>query len=320
MKVLKKLLTIVVVVAITASLFTFTASAESIAYGAATVSAQTLNLRSSPSTNSSVVATMSENDIIVILEKTNSEWFYINFRGVTGYASAQYFKDVSTTENFNALGVLISDGVRMRAAPNTSSEVLGTYSRNSEMIVIGINNGWYKARFDGKVGYIRSDNMIIVEGYRASSTVTSSSSSSSSSGSSSGSGSSPSSTARSTGNKIVDYALSFVGSRYVNGGTSPSGFDCSGLVYYVYKNFGYTLSRGAGSQFKNNGTAVSKANLIPGDLVFFSSNGNSVTHVGIYIGDNEFVHASTSSTGVIISNLESTYYSRVWFGARRIAS
>ena len=63
---------------------------------------------------------------------------------------------------------------------------------------------------------------------------------------------------------------------------------------------------------------VSKSELQPGDLVFFSSNGSSVTHVGIYIGNGQFVHASTSKTGVIISNLSSAYYLRVWFGAKRI--
>ena len=123
----------------------------------------------------------------------------------------------------------------------------------------------------------------------------------------------------SLGQEIANLALSFEGYDYVYGAESPSvGFDCSGLVYYVYGQFGYSLSRTASQQYKNNGVSVSKDELQQGDLVFFSSNGYSVTHVGIYIGDGQFVHASTSTTGVIISDLDSSYYTRVWFGATRI--
>ena len=86
----------------------------------------------------------------------------------------------------------------------------------------------------------------------------------------------------------------------------------------MYGQFGYSLSRTASQQYKNNGYSVSKSELQQGDLVFFSSNGYSVTHVGIYIGGGQFIHASTSTTGVIISDLNSSYYTRVWFGAKRI--
>ena len=121
------------------------------------------------------------------------------------------------------------------------------------------------------------------------------------------------------GQKIANYALQYLGYKYVYGSESPSkGFDCSGLVYYTFGQFGYKLQRSASQQYKNNGTTIAKSDLKPGDLVFFSSNGSTVTHVGIYIGDNEFVHASTSDTGVIISNLTSAYYTKVWFGAKRI--
>lgn len=114
---------------------------------------------------------------------------------------------------------------------------------------------------------------------------------------------------------LVAYAKTFLGTPYVYGGTSPNGFDCSGFVQYCYSNFyGIELPRTASSQY-NAGTNVDKANLIPGDLVFF----NSLGHVGIYIGEGEFIHSSSpTSGGVIISSLDEAYYANGYFGATRI--
>jgi len=171
------------------------------------------------------------------------------------------------------------------------------------MTVIGINNGWYRVRHDGHTGYVRSDLMQITSGQRAA--VTS---------------------ARrfhfnlTLGQQIAEYTLNYVGYEYVWGGASPAGgFDCSGLVSYVFRQFNIRVTRNASGQFRDNGVHVEKADLAPGDLVFFSSNGGvSVTHVGIYVGESEFVHASRPGVGVIISNLNSAYYQRVWHGAKRL--
>ena len=99
---------------------------------------------------------------------------------------------------------------------------------------------------------------------------------------------------------------------------SPSGFDCSGFVGYVYKQNGYSLKRVASDIYYNNGVSVSKSELQAGDLVFFSNSSESVGHVGIYIGGNQMIHASTSRTGVIISDLGSSYYIQHYVGAKRI--
>ena len=121
------------------------------------------------------------------------------------------------------------------------------------------------------------------------------------------------------GSQIAQYALQYVGCPYVYGGSSPSGFDCSGFTTYVMKHFGSSINRTASSQM-DNGTSVSKSQLQPGDLVFFNSGNSSkrATHVGIYTGNGQFVHASTSTTGVIISDLNSSYYSSTYVGARRL--
>lgn len=121
---------------------------------------------------------------------------------------------------------------------------------------------------------------------------------------------------------VVDFALQFEGYDYVYGGKSPeTGFDCSGFVYYVYKQFGYTVYPGADNQWYSlSDTVIPRDQLVPGDLVFFSSNGtpDGITHVGLYIGDGKMIHASTPSTGVIITDLSEPYYVRRYLGGKRV--
>ena len=123
---------------------------------------------------------------------------------------------------------------------------------------------------------------------------------------------------------ICAFARSFEGYRYVYGGNGPNYFDCSGFVLYVYKHFGYSFSRGAQEQYMD-GLHVGMSELLPGDLVFFMgsaysdrNNYRSITHVGLYLGDGMFIHASNPSTGVIISTLSSGHYYNVFFGGCRI--
>lgn len=109
-----------------------------------------------------------------------------------------------------------------------------------------------------------------------------------------------------------------IGVKYKSGGTTAKGFDCSGFTSYVFKELGISLPRTSASQSKV-GQKVDKADLIAGDLVFFNTSGKGVSHVGIYVGDGKFAHAS-SSKGVIISELDSSYYKTRYMGARRVMS
>jgi cell wall-associated NlpC family hydrolase len=112
--------------------------------------------------------------------------------------------------------------------------------------------------------------------------------------------------------------LKFLGAPYVWGGSSPAGFDCSGLVWYVGKQIGKPLSRGMFGEY-NSGSHPERDQLKPGDLVFFQNTyGAGLSHNGIYIGQNQFVHAADEAAGVTISNLGTAYWSSHWFGATRL--
>ena len=121
----------------------------------------------------------------------------------------------------------------------------------------------------------------------------------------------------SAGTDIAQFVMSFIGYSYVYGGASPkTGFDCSGLMYYCLTQYGYKMNGAADDQMKQ-GSAVSRDELIVGDLVFFGY-GSYANHVGMYIGNGNFVHASTPTTGVRINSLNETYYNTRYIGARRI--
>ena len=120
---------------------------------------------------------------------------------------------------------------------------------------------------------------------------------------------------------LVEFALQFLGYDYVWGAEHPDdGFDCSGLVYYVYRHFGYKVGRTATNQwYYEDSWEVSRDELLPGDLIFFFDNDpTEISHIGIYIGDGLFVHAANSKRGVVIDAIDSDYYLRHYFGARRI--
>jgi glucan-binding YG repeat protein len=115
---------------------------------------------------------------------------------------------------------------------------------------------------------------------------------------------------------VTNIAKEQLGKPYVWGGTSPNGFDCSGFVYYTFKQMGVRLPRTAADMY-NKGQAVSKSNLQSGDLVFFSTYKPGASHVGIFIGDNQFIHAGT--TDVRIDSLSNTYWANAYLGSKRIS-
>lgn len=117
--------------------------------------------------------------------------------------------------------------------------------------------------------------------------------------------------------KVISTAKKYLGVPYVWGGATPSGFDCSGFIQYIYAQHGITLPRTTAEQY-GAGASIAKASLKPGDLVFFETYKAGPSHVGIYLGDNQFIHASSGSGKVMVSNLTSSYYTEHYIGSIRV--
>lgn len=283
--------TLAITAALTASMIV-SASAASI--GGAEVRTENLNLRSAPSAASPVITQVPNGTQVVVGDKVSDEWYKVVYRGATGYMSTQYLSfGVEMDGNFGFGSVRGSD-VKLRLSPSFSSAVIADAQQNARLDIIGVSGQWYKVNCNGLAGYIHSDYIALNGGVPDDFT-----------------------NSAEKGQKIVDMAMKYMGVPYVWGGTSPRGFDCSGLVYYVYKECGYTINRTAASIY-DNGTYVEKEKLQVGDAICFSSYSSSIGHVGIYIGDGQFIHASSGSGRVIISGLDENYYSRRYVGARRI--
>ena len=198
-------------------------------------------------------------------------------------------------------------GSNIRKGPSTDNEVLTTVSTGDELKVVGEEDNWYKVETSQGTGYIRKD--------LATSEITSRSADVDRNQTST-------TTVNSSGNAIVDFAKQYLGKPYVYAASGPDSFDCSGFTMFVYSHFGYSLPHTATGQSKH-GEYVAKEDLQPGDLVFFtdySDPSSGIGHVGIYVGDGNFIHASSgSSYAVIISNLNSGSYLNRYNTARRIS-
>ena len=261
--------------------------------GAETTTA--VNLRTGAGTDNAIIATVGQGTNLIVEADTGSGWYKVSYDGESGYMSADYLS-FSESMELTAQGWVSGTGVRMRAAASTDSEIVRVTSYGECVDIIGVSGEWYKVSAGGATGYIRGDYISLTEIEASASTTTAS-----------------------LGEQIVEFASQFLGTPYVWGGSSPSGFDCSGFVGYVFKNFGYTVNRTAAAMY-SNGTAVDKSELQIGDAVFFASSSESIGHVGIYIGDGEFIHSSSGCGYVTTSGLDEDYYSRMYVGARRIAS
>lgn len=189
--------------------------------------------------------------------------------------------------------IVTADALNIRELWSKETSILGTVSYGTDLAVTGLcENGWVQVQYKGKIGYVNGD---YVEDYDE-----------------------IDNSASDSAIEIANFAMEFVGYPYVYGAESPSdGFDCSGLVYYCFGKYGHSLKRTADDQMNNNGVPVSRNNLQVGDLVFFG-NGSYANHVGIYIGNNNFVHAANPSSGVRVSSMNETYYANRYITARRI--
>ena len=259
-----------------------------------------VRMRSGASTTSSILGVYNTGTEMTITGESGN-WYKVSYSGKDGYVCKDYMTTTkpSSGGSTSQTGYIKGNDVRLRSGAGTSYSILGTYNNGTPLTITGTSGDWTAVTINGVKGYVNSAYV--------STTKTEGGN---------GGGSTPST---SIGETIVATAKQYMGAPYVYGGMSPSGFDCSGFVNYVYKLCGYSMSRVASSIYNNNGTYVEKANLQLGDLVFFASNSSSIGHVGIYIGSGQFIHSSSGAGCVVISDLSSSYYLKNYVGAKRIA-
>lgn len=235
--------------------------------------------------------------------------------------------DKAEVTKLDQVGYVSADGLVVRKEPSTSSEELDSLSKNDKVVITGKIDGWYQIKLNGKTGYVSAkyisdtkikDTKIKDTTSRSGSTIKQEEVTPMDVEETTQKEEKATTTSKSN-TSVVEYAKNYLGCKYVAGGSSPTtGFDCSGFTSYVYKNFGVSLSRSSKGQI-NDGVAVSKDELQPGDIVVFNNSGNSaIGHVGIYIGGDSFIHAANPRQGVVITSLSSSYYSKRYVGARRV--
>lgn len=272
-----------------------TIGASAATLGAGTVTADALRLRSTPTAEGEILATASNGTNVVVLEEAEDGWYKVNYNSVEGYMSGEYLDVATKADTDLGYGKVDTDGsiLNMRSGASTSFDSLSSIPSGTVLELEGVYEGWYKVTYAGKTGYVSSDYI----------TITTEPATSSSSA---------------LGEQVVALAEQYLGTPYVLGGNGPSSFDCSGFTKYIYAQFGYSLNRTATDQLQN-GVSVSRDELQPGDLVFFKYNTSKpVSHVGIYIGNGEFIHASTNRYVVQIDQMNTGHYANVYVYARRI--
>ena len=276
-----------------------TVSASAATIGGATVTGSSVRLRSGAdtSTTANVITEMNQGTFLLVEEKLDG-WYKVAYNGVEGYVSADYasFSEMLDGTYSFAGAQTVGTGINLRSGASTEVDVVKNIpDSGTKLTIVGVCCQWLKVTdAAGATGYIRSD-YVHYAGAEAQL---------------------PSQTA---GTSLVATAKNYLGYSYRWGGMSPAtGFDCSGFVNYIYDQYGYDLDRTAQQIYSNNGSPVSKDSLQPGDVLCFGYGSKSISHVGIYIGDGQMVHASTSTTGVITSDINSDYYSKMFVGAKRI--
>lgn len=270
-----------------------------------TVTASSLNFRTGPSTSYSIINVLMNGQKVEYIS-TSGSWLKVKYNGVTGYVHGDYVTkgtaDNSTTGTTKYVSASV--GLNVRSGAGTSYSKLGKLEYKEKVTVLSTSNGWSKINYNGKIGYVDSSYL--------QSTVP---------GSNGNNANNNNNTVSTKANEVIAYAKTLLGKPYVWGAQGPNSFDCSGFTYYVFKNkAGIVLPRTSSAQSKY-GTYVSKSNLKAGDLVFFDTNGandGNVSHVGMYIGNGQMIHASYGQKKIVIANFNDSYYQKAYVNARRV--
>lgn len=285
------------------------------------VNAGPLNVRSGPGTKYDRVGSLKEGAVVTILE-TSGDWYKITCGSISGYVSGEYVTlnavsseappkqeperepekepetppEIKVEEMEAQSGLVMTSSLNIRSGPSTDYDRVGSLKVGNVITIIGKSGNWYKITAGKVTGYVSAKYVTPMNELE----------------------SSP------VGEAAAALAKSLIGAPYVYGAEGPKSFDCSGLIYYIFEQLGYKLGRTATQQYKNNGEFVAFEDLEPGDLIFIynpkydkSGGTKPVTHVGIYVGNDQFIHASTSGDCVKYSDLYGNHY-KYMVGFKRI--
>lgn len=258
--------------------------------GMSVISSGNLNIRQEASTDSEVVGILTNHNACELLEDAG-DWYKVTSGKVTGYVSKQYLvtgaeAEAIAQQEIKTVATVNTETLNVRADKSTEAAVLSQVGNSEAFTVNSIADGWVEISVDDSVGYISQDYVTVAQALPTAKTIEQVKY---------GNGVSD------VRASVVSYALQFVGNRYVWGGTSlEKGVDCSGFTMRILGKYGISLPHSSKAQ-PSYGTKISASEAKPGDLFFYGS-GRSISHVAIYIGNGQIVHASNKRDGIKVSN------------------
>ena len=258
--------------------------------GMSVISSGNLNIRQEASTDSEVVGILTNHNACELLEDAG-DWYKVTSGKVTGYVSKQYLvigdeAEAIAEQEIKTVATVNTETLNVRAEKSTEAAVLSQVGNSEAFTVNSVADGWVEISVDDSVGYISQDYVTLAQALPTAKTIEQVKY---------GDGVSD------VRASVVSYALQFVGNRYVWGGTSlENGIDCSGFTMRILGKYGISLPHSSKAQ-PSYGTKISASEAQPGDLFFYGS-GRSISHVAIYIGNGQIVHASNKRDGIKVSN------------------
>lgn len=258
--------------------------------GMSVISSGNLNIRQEASTDSEVVGILTNHNACELLEDAG-EWYKVTSGKVTGYVNKQYLvtgdeAEAIAEQEIKTVATVNTETLNVRAEKSTEAAVLSQVGNSEAFTVNSVADGWVEISVDDSVGYISQDYVTLAQALPTAKTIEQVKY---------GDGVSD------VRASVVSYALQFVGNRYVWGGTSlEKGVDCSGFTMRILGKYGISLPHSSKAQ-PSYGTKISASEAKPGDLFFYGS-GRSISHVAIYIGNGQIVHASNKRDGIKVSN------------------
>ncbi len=255
-----------------------------------TISSGNLNIRAEASTDSEVVGILTNHNACEVLEDAG-DWLKVTSGKVTGYVSKEYLvtgdeADAIAEQEISTVATVNTETLNVRSEKSTDASILSQVGNSEAFSVNSVADGWVEINVDDSVGYISQDYVTLSKALPTAKTIEQVKY---------GDGVSD------VRSSLVSYALQFVGNRYVWGGTSlTNGVDCSGFTMQIMAKYGISLPHSSKAQ-PSYGTKISSSDAQPGDLFFYGS-GKSISHVAIYIGNGQIVHASNKRDGIKVSN------------------